>query len=83
VLATIVSGSQFSLYDCSGLPALSFGAGVLTVALALILIDRMYLVGVSARALNARIAIVAAIAIVGGAVVVALGWLTVMTHICG
>ena len=69
MLGAIVSAAQFQLFDCSGLPALSFGAGFLTVALAMVVIDRVYVVSVSTRPANSRIAIAAGIDVIGAGIV--------------
>ena len=55
----------------------------LTVFTALVVIDRVYIAGVSARPAAARVAMGAGIAVVGAGAVLALGWFTMITHMCG
>ena len=83
LLACVASALQFGFYDCSGLPALSFGAGALTVFTALVTIDHIYWVSVSARPFTQRVAIGLALGVAGAAAVSALGWFTLITHMCG
>lgn len=83
LVACVASTLQFGVYDCSGLPVLSFGVGALTVFAALAVLDRVYVASISARSAAKRLAIGAGIGILGAGAVVALGWLTMITHICG
>jgi hypothetical protein len=73
VLACLVSAIQFGLYDCSGMPALSFGAGALTILAGLLVIDRVYVVARSSRPSGVRLATAIAVGVVGAGVALALG----------
>lgn len=78
-----VSALQFPFYDCSELPLLSFLAGLAAVVLLLSTADVIYRVSTSPRARSSRLAIVAALGVVGLAGAFALGWFARLTHLCG
>jgi hypothetical protein len=82
VVACLVSALQFPFYDCSELPALSFGAVTLTILTGLIVIDRVYAIAVSPRPPAKRWAIGLAVGVPGGAMVLGLGWVAHFSHIC-
>jgi hypothetical protein len=83
VIACIASTLQFGLFDCNDARPLSFVAGALAVLVALIAIDRLYIVGVSSRSVRARIALGAATVAAGVALAWTLAWLTMISHMCG
>ena len=83
LLGFLASTFQFGFYDCNGAKVLSFVAGALTVFTALVVLDCVYVASVSARSAAMRLALGAGFSIVGAAVVCALGWFTMITHMCG
>jgi len=83
LLGCLVSAVQFGFFDCSGVKVLSFGAGALTVFVALVAIDRVYVMSVSPRSAVTRLALGTAIATMGAGATFALGWFTMITHMCG
>jgi hypothetical protein len=83
VLACLISALQFGLYDCSGVPALSFGAGALTILAVLLVSDRVYAVARSSRPSGSRLATAIAVGVIGAGLALALGVFTRITHLCG
>lgn len=83
VVACLASTLQFAFFDCSGVRALSFVTGALTILLVLVVIDRVHGISVSMRSVQARIAWGAGTIIVGAGAVWGLAWFTIITHMCG
>ena len=83
LVACVASALQFALFDCNGARPLSFVAGALAIWVALVALDRICVVGTSARSVRARIALGMTIAVVGVGVVWSLAWLTMISHMCG
>jgi hypothetical protein len=71
------------MYDCSGMPALSFGAGAVTILTGLLVFDRVYIIAGSSAPPGARLATALVVGALGAAVTLTLGWITRITHICG
>ncbi len=83
VLGCLLSPLQFGFFDCSELPVLSFVAGALTVAAALVAGDVVYRASTASRPVAPRLVRGAAAAVLGAAAVVGLAYFTRITHICG
>jgi hypothetical protein len=82
-MACVASALQFNLFDCNDARPLSFAAGALAILVALIAIDRLYIIGVSSRSVRGRIALGTATIVAGVALAWALAWLTMISHMCG
>jgi len=83
LVAFVASAVQFNLFDCNDARLLSFVACALASLIALVAIDRVCVISVSARSIQARFALGAATAVVGAGVVWTLAWLTMISHMCG
>jgi len=83
LIACVASTLQFDRFDCNGARPVSFAAGALAILVALVAIDRIYVISVSARSIQARVALGAVTAVVGAGVVWTLAWLTMISHMCG
>jgi len=82
-IALLVGAMQLGAFDCNELPGLSFGAAFLAVLTALVAGDAVYRVNRSTRGTRARVGLTLAIGVGGGAVALALGALTLLSHMCG
>jgi hypothetical protein len=83
VIAGVASTLQFERFDCNEARPLSFAAGALTILVALVAIDRLYVLAVSARSVRARLAQGTATVVAGAALVWTLAWVTMISHMCG
>ena len=82
-LAALVSALQFGVFDCNELPVVSFLGGFVTLVGACLITEGVYRASRSPRPRSARLGRAIGLGVLGLALVVALGWFTVMTHLCG
>jgi hypothetical protein len=78
-----LSAVQFGFFDCSGLPAFSFGLGMACVMALCLTAEGVYRLARSPDRSAFRIAAIAGNALAGGAAAFVLGAATLFSHLCG
>jgi len=81
-MAFMLSRGQARFFDCNKLPALSTVGGTVTLLLVYAWGEALYRVAISEQSRDAKLGAAVKITLIGGAATAAVGFFTVMTHLC-
>jgi len=81
--AAALSAAQFGFFDCNGLPAFAFGAGMACVMSLCLTGEMLHRLKRSPDRGALRIALIVGVGLLGAGATIVLGVATVFLHLCG